>query len=87
MKLLFEDTSPEVENRLVEGYRQMAPARKLAAVGALNRALENLATARIRATYGPALSDHELHLRLAALRLDRETMIRVFHWDPEEHGY
>jgi hypothetical protein len=26
-------------------------------------------------------------LRLAALWLDHETMIRVFDWDPEIHGY
>jgi len=35
----------------------------------------------------PDLSERELRLRLAALWLDRETMIEVFAWDPEEMGY
>ena len=29
----------------------------------------------------------EKFLRLASLRLDRETMIEVYGWDPEEEGY
>ncbi len=31
--------------------------------------------------------ERELALRLGALWLDRETMIRAFDWDPEIHGY
>jgi len=34
-----------------------------------------------------AVPERELRLRLAALRLDRETMIGVFNWDPEVQGY
>jgi len=42
---------------------------------------------RIQARYGPDLTERELRLRLAALWLDRETMIEAFGWDPEVEGY
>ncbi|MFQ5568619.1 MAG: hypothetical protein ACE5G0_03025 [Rhodothermales bacterium] len=87
MKPLFEDTSPAAEQVLIEGYRAMSPRQKLQRVVALNRALEQLATARLRARYGEAMPERERRLRLAALRLDREVMIHIFHWDPQEHGY
>lgn len=80
------DTPPEVEAILLEGYRRMSPAEKLGRVLDLNRAVEDLARARLRKQYGPNLPEREERLRLAALHLDRETMIRVFDWDPEVHG-
>jgi hypothetical protein len=81
------DTPPEIEEILLAGYRGMAPHEKLERVMELNEAVRQMALARIRATYGPDLSEREERLRLAALWLDRETMIRVFDWDPEVHGY
>ena len=87
MKPLFKDTPLEVERLLIEGYRAMSPRQKMERVVALNRALEQLARARLRAQYGDALPEREIRLRLAALRLDREVMIKVFGWDPHEHGY
>lgn len=81
-----EDTPPEVQAIMIEGYRRMAPAERLRRVVDLNRAVESLARARIRAQYGPELSEREENLRLAALHLDRETMIRAFGWDPEIEG-
>lgn len=86
MALLFPDTSPEAERVLIEGYRAMTPAQKLQRVVALNRTLETLATARLHAQYGE-MTNRELRLRLAALRLDREVMVSVFGWDPEKQGY
>ncbi len=87
MKPLFSDTPPEMERVLIEGYRAMTPRQKLERVVALNRALDQLARARLRAQYGDELPEREIRLRLAALRLDREVMIKVFGWDPHEHGY
>jgi hypothetical protein len=81
-----EDTPPEVQAMMIEGYRRMSPAEKLQRVVDLNRAVEGLARARLRAQYGPNLSEREENLRLAALHLDRETMIRAFGWDPEVEG-
>ena len=85
MDSFLSDTSPEAERILIEGYRKMSPRQKLERVVSMNRALVALSTARIKATYGD-ISDWEMKLRLAALRLDRDTMINVFGWDPEEEG-
>ena len=71
---------------MIEGYRRMSPAEKLQRVVDLNRAVESLARARLRAQYGPNLSEREENLRLASLYLDRDTMIRAFDWDPEIKG-
>lgn len=87
MSFRASDTPPEIEEILLEGYRRMAPHEKLKRVMELNEAVRQMALARIRSTYGPDLSEREERLRLAALWLDRETMIRVFDWDPEVHGY
>lgn len=80
------DTHPEAEKVLLQGYAEMEPAEKLQRVVELNRCVEEFAAARIRAEYGPKISDRELALRLAALRLDRETMIEVFGWDSDARG-
>jgi N-glycosylase/DNA lyase len=71
---------------LITGYRKMSAQQKLERVGELTKAVQQLALARIRKQYGE-LSDHEQQLRLAALWLDRDTMIRVFQWDPRRKGY
>lgn len=80
------DTSPEAERFLIEGYRRMSPSDKLNRVFSLNRMIEQLQRARITADYGE-MSEHEMRLRLASLRLGRETMVKVFGWDPEEKGW
>ena len=64
----------------------MSPAEKLERVAALNRALVELATARLLAQYGTTMSPRELRLRLAALRLDAGTMRDAFDWDPAVRG-
>lgn len=84
---LFTDTSPDAERKLIEGYRAMSPARKLQQVASLNQTLEELACVRLRTQYGDNLSEREMQLRVAALRLSRTTMIDVFGWDPHEHGF
>lgn len=86
MKYHLSDTPPQIQKRLIQGYRQMSPAQKLARVRELTQTVQQLALARIRQQYG-AISEREQRLRLAALWLDRDTMQRVFHWDPQEKGY
>lgn len=81
------DTPPEIEEMLLEGYRRMTPEEKMRRIVELNRSVEEMAAARIRTQYGPDLPERELRLRLAALRLDREVMVRLFDWDPEVEGY
>ncbi len=81
------DTPPEIEEMILEGYRRMTPEEKFQRIIELNRSVEEMAAARIRAQYGPDLPEREPRLRLAALRLDRQTMFDVFDWDPEIKGY
>jgi hypothetical protein len=80
------DTSPEVERILFEGYRRMTAPEKARRITELCAACEQLARAGIRERH-PDATEREIRLRLASLRLDRETMIRVFDWDPERMGY
>lgn len=80
------DTSKEAEQFLIEGYRSMSAAQKLQQVSMLTRAIQRMALARIRAQYG-AMSENVEKLRLAALWIPRETMIKLFDWDPEIQGY
>ncbi|MCL0063649.1 hypothetical protein M1N83_00325 [Dehalococcoidia bacterium] len=55
-------------------------------VNELNRTVQQLALLRIRKQYGD-ISEREQMLRLAALWLDRETMTKVFDWNPDKEGY
>jgi hypothetical protein len=80
------DTSRAAERIQIEAWRRMSPAQKLRVVGELYDAAQALARAGIRARH-PDAGEREIRLRLAALRLDRETMIRWFGWDPEIEGY
>jgi len=82
----WRDTPPEIQEKVLEGLRQMSPGEKLNRVGELNRAVRAMAVAGIRQRHGSSLSDRELRFRLASLWLSRETMVDVFDWDPEEKG-
>jgi hypothetical protein len=64
----------------------MGPEQKLRIVSELVRASEELALAGLRQRH-PAASGRELDLRLAALRLERDLMVRWLDWDPEREGY
>jgi len=64
----------------------MQPWEKLRLVEQLVLASEELALVGIRERQ-PGASERELELRLAALRLDREAMIRLFGWDPLREDY
>ena len=80
------DTSAETERRQIEAWREMNAAQKLAIVSQLTLAAEEMARAGIRERH-PTATGREIELRLGALRLDRDTMIRVFGWDPAKQGY
>lgn len=64
----------------------MTPIQKLERITQLNRSVRTLALAGIRQRFGHDLHERELLLRLAALTIDRQTMIDAFGWDPQEHG-
>ena len=80
------DTSTEIERRQIEAWRAMSAAQKLAIVSQLTLATEEMARAGIRERH-PNATEREIELRVGSLRLDRDTMIRVFAWDPEKQGY
>ena len=85
LKPLSRDTDPRVWQRIIDGYRRMSPGEKLARVGQLNRAAQQMALARLRREY-PDDTERELQLRLAALWLDVDTMRRVFGCHPDHKG-
>jgi hypothetical protein len=64
----------------------MSPQEKLKRVDEMTKAVQQLALARIRKQHGN-ISEKEQQLRLASLWLDRETMVRIFKWDPKKEGY
>lgn len=84
--MFTSDTPQQIQQIVIEGYRRMSPEEKLRQVGQLTQSIQALARARIREQYGD-IPEREQRLRLAALWLDKETMIRVFNWNPNQEGY
>jgi 2-iminoacetate synthase ThiH len=84
--LLFgEDTSPEVERFLLDAYRKMSGAEKIARVRALNSATIALALANIRKQH-PDASEREVLLRLAVRRYGADFVREHLGWDAEKEG-
>ena len=79
------DTSPEVERMMIEIWRRATYEQKLQRVLSIGRSVNELTRAFLRTRY-PDATPREIELRLASRNLDRETMIKVFGWDPEVHG-
>lgn len=80
------DTNPDAERTYLNLLQAAPPWRKAAMVDSLTRSCQELAMAGIRMRY-PKASEREVWMRLAALWLDRDTMLRVFQWDPDREGY
>jgi hypothetical protein len=80
------DTDPETERVLIELTRAMPDWKKLRQIAALSEGCRRLTLAGLRDRY-PNASAEELRKRFAALVLDRETVIKMFEWDPEVEGY
>ncbi len=85
VKQQSHDTSRTLEATLFERYRQMSIQEKLDHIGALGRLAEELAVAGLRAKY-PYASRHENRMRLVSRWIDRDTMIRLYGWDPDMQG-
>lgn len=80
------DTSPEVEKLLIEGYRRMSPAQKLARVQALTQAVQELALLDVRRRH-PNADERELALRVASRWIEPDLMLRALGWDVRKAGY
>jgi hypothetical protein len=76
---VIDDTHPTIARMILDGYRRMTPAEKLARCADLSLAVRQLAAARIR-TEHPQADDHEVRLRVAALLYPPELMMRAFGW-------
>ena len=62
----------------------MTPGERVAHIFELTEFQDGLQKASVRSMY-PDAGEHEVFLRVAARRLDRETMIKVYGWDPKLH--
>jgi hypothetical protein len=81
----FRDTDPRALEVFLDLQREMPVADKLQATFGMMEMLWNLAESGVRSMY-PQAGEREVFLRTAARRLDRDTMIRVYGWDPKAHG-
>ena len=79
------DTDPAIDARRIEGLRRMSPAQRLALASAWTHDDRQLALAGIRSRH-PGISQREAMLRLAAMTVDRATLVRAFGWSPEQAG-
>jgi len=85
-KPLFADTDEESERVLIELARKASVWQKFQQVASTTEACRAFAMAGLRRRY-PQATEAELRKRLAALVLDRETVIKVYGWDPKKEGY
>jgi hypothetical protein len=85
-KRLFADTDEAAERRLIELTRQMPDEKKLRLVFSQIETGRQLALAGLKSRY-PQASSEELKKRYAALVLDRETVMKIYGWDPQREGY
>ena len=81
----FRDTDPRALEVFLDLQRKMNVSQKFQTIFSLMAMLWNLSEAGVRNMY-PEADDREVFLRTAARRLDRDTMIRVYGWDPQQHG-
>ena len=81
----FRDTDPRALEVFLDLQRKMNVSQKFQTIFSLMAMLWNLSEAGVRNMY-PEANDREVFLRTASRRLDRDTMIRVYGWDPHQHG-
>ena len=82
----IQDTDAAAYRLLIELARRTPIWKKFAQVAATTETCRAFAKAGIRRRY-PNASEDEIKRRLAAVVLDRETVIKVYGWDPEKEGY
>lgn len=79
------DTPAAIEQRMLDHWRTATPSEKAARMFGMAAMVNELARAELRLRY-PEATPREIDLRLRSRTLDRDTMIRVFGWDPDLHG-
>jgi hypothetical protein len=71
------DTSPDIERRQIESWRQMSAAEKAAMITGLTRAAYAMTFAGVRHRY-PDASPREHFLRVAIIALGRDLVCRAY---------
>ena len=74
---LTADSSEDAERRLIEGWRAMSAAQKLALVSTMSQTVRELALAGIRQRYPLAMPREQL-LRLAIVTLGPELALAAY---------
>lgn len=77
----YRDTDRKALEVFIGLQRNRTPEAKTTAVFQMNEMLWRTTAAHERRLH-PDASEREIFLRAAAHRLDRDTMIRVYGWDP-----
>jgi hypothetical protein len=77
----MSDTDPAAGEILLAARRGLSPEDRIREVFALTDLLLRLSEAGVRRLH-PDADDREVFLRAAARRLGRETVARVYGWDP-----
>lgn len=85
-RTVIEDTDMNAHRVVIELARRAPIWKKFAQVAATTATCRAFAKAGIRRRY-PNVTEDEMRRRLAALVLDRETVIKVYGWDPRVEGY
>lgn len=78
----YSDTDPRALEVFLECQRRMTASEKVQGMLGLARMVFETAAAEVRRQH-PGIDEREVFLRTAARHVDRETMIRVYGWDPE----
>jgi hypothetical protein len=78
----YRDTDPRALEVFLSLQRRMTVAEKVTAVFQMNEMVWGLAECGVRRMF-PRAGEREVFLRTAARFHDRETMKRVYGWDPD----
>jgi hypothetical protein len=80
------DADAVFERALFDRWRAMDAAEKAELIDSMARDATELTRAGVRMRH-PSADDREIDMRVFALRLGREWMVRVYGWDPEVKGW
>jgi hypothetical protein len=83
---LFSDTDEKTEQVLIELMRAAPAWKKFQQIAEASEMCRAFAMAGLRRRY-PDATEEEIKRRLAAVVLDRESVIKAYGWDPEKEGY
>lgn len=80
----MEDTTPKALEVYLQLHRDMTEGERITRIFELCDFQSALQESSVRMMF-PAATEREIFLRIAARRLDRKTMIKVYEWDPDLH--